>query len=56
MHGAVLIVGHSNTVPDLVPRFGGVPAPVIGDDDYGTIFIVNPATHQVRQMQLTPAK
>ena len=56
MHGAVLIVGHSNTVPDLVIRFGGVPAPVIGDEDYGTIFIVNPATHQVRQMELTPAK
>ena len=56
MHGAVLIIGHSNTVPDLVTRFGGVPAPVIGDEDYGTIFIVNPATHQVRQMQLAPAK
>lgn len=56
IHGAVLIVGHSNTVPDLVTRFGGVPAPVIGDEDYGTVFIVNPATHQVRQMQLTPAK
>ncbi len=56
IHGAVLIVGHSNTVPDLVTRFGGISAPVIGDEEYGTIFIVNPATHQVRQMQLTPAK
>jgi len=56
IHGAVLVVGHSNTVPDLVTRFGGNPAPVIGDEDYGTVFIVNPATHQVRRMQLTPVK
>ncbi len=56
IHGAVLIVGHSNTVPDLVTRFGGAPAPVIGDEDYGTIFIVDPTTHYVRQMQLRAAK
>lgn len=55
-HGAVLVVGHSNTVPDLVTRFGGASAPVIGDEDYGTLFIVQPATHQVRRMQLPPVK
>jgi broad specificity phosphatase PhoE len=55
VHGAVLIIGHSNTVPDLVTRFGGAPAPVIGDGDYGTIFVVDPATHFVRRMELPPA-
>jgi phosphohistidine phosphatase SixA len=55
IHGSVLIVGHSNTVPDLVTRFGGAPAPVIGDEDYGTVFIVDPATKSVRQVPL-PAK
>lgn len=40
--GPVLIVGHSNTVPELVALFGGArPAP-IGDDDYGTLFEVAP--------------
>lgn len=40
--GPVLIVGHSNTVPELVALFGGArPAP-IGDDDYGTLFEVDP--------------
>jgi phosphohistidine phosphatase SixA len=40
--GPVLIVGHSNTVPELVALFGGArPAP-IGDEDYGTLFEVAP--------------
>lgn len=39
--GPVLVVGHSNTVPDLVARFGGMrPAP-ISDGDYGTVFVVD---------------
>ena len=40
--GPVLIVGHSNTVPELVALFGGArPAP-IDDDQYGTLFEVAP--------------
>ena len=40
--GSVLIVGHSNTVPDLVQLFGGArPAP-LADGDYGTVYDVEP--------------
>lgn len=41
--GAVLVVGHSNTVHDLVTRFGArtPPAPLT-DDDYGRVFVVKP--------------
>jgi phosphohistidine phosphatase SixA len=53
--GAVLIVGHSNTVPDLVAMFGGDrPAP-LADSDYGTIYVLVPGKPQVRQMHLPAA-
>lgn len=50
--GPVLVVGHSNTVPDLVARFGGTrPAPM-SEEDFGTLFLVEPdgtvAATQVR--------
>jgi phosphohistidine phosphatase SixA len=38
--GSVLIVGHSNTVPEIVAGLGGTrPAP-LADTDYGTIWVV----------------
>ena len=40
VEGSVLVVGHSNTVPDLVTRFGGHPAPVMTEKDYGTVYAV----------------
>ena len=41
-HGAVLIVGHSNTVPDIVAALGGTrPAP-LGHEDFGDIWRVAP--------------
>ena len=39
----VLVVGHSNTVPDVIKAFGG-PVVTIGDDEYDNVFIVVPAT------------
>jgi broad specificity phosphatase PhoE len=41
-HGPVLIVGHSNTVPDIVAGLGGVrPAPLV-HEDFGDIWRVSP--------------
>jgi len=50
--GPVLIVGHSNTVPDLVARFGGAKPAPLTEQDYGTLFLVKPdggvATSELR--------
>jgi len=39
--GNVLVVGHSNTVPDLVSRFGGTPPAPLGHGDFGTIWKID---------------
>jgi broad specificity phosphatase PhoE len=39
----VLIVGHSNTVPDIVKALGGSIV-TVGDNEYDKIFVVVPAT------------
>jgi len=50
--GNILIVGHSNTVPDLVVQFGGErPAPMT-EEDYGTIYAVYLGTKEVREIVL----
>jgi len=38
--GNVLIVGHSNTVPDLIRKLGVTEAVTIGDEDYDNLFVV----------------
>lgn len=44
-HGneTVLVVGHSDTVPDVIKAFGG-PAVTIGDDEFDALFVLVPAT------------
>ncbi len=42
--GAVLIVGHSNTVPEIVAALCHCPAPSLGDDDFGDRFDVRVAS------------
>jgi broad specificity phosphatase PhoE len=38
--GNVLIVGHSNTVPDLLKKLGVAETVTIGDNDYDNLFVV----------------
>lgn len=40
--GSVLVVGHSNTVGNLVGSFGGTSPPLLTEQDYGTLFVVGP--------------
>jgi broad specificity phosphatase PhoE len=40
-HGNVLIIGHSNTVPDIIAALGGARPEPLGHDDFGDIWRVN---------------
>jgi broad specificity phosphatase PhoE len=35
---AVLVVGHSNTTPELIHRLSQLPAPQISEQDYGVVY------------------
>lgn len=39
--GPTLLVGHSNTVPDLVAMLGGAPVAPIGDDEYDRLYQIS---------------
>jgi broad specificity phosphatase PhoE len=39
--GTVLVVGHSNTVPDIVERLGGTRPPDISEDSFGDIWHIH---------------
>jgi broad specificity phosphatase PhoE len=41
-HGAVLIVGHSNTVPDIVAALGGTRPAALVHEDFGDVWRVTP--------------
>jgi hypothetical protein len=40
LNGAVLVVGHSNTLPELVRLFGGAPGADIADNEYDRLYQV----------------
>jgi 2,3-bisphosphoglycerate-dependent phosphoglycerate mutase len=42
--GRALIVGHSNTVPEIVHKLSGAQVPAIGDDDYDNVYVVTVPT------------
>jgi broad specificity phosphatase PhoE len=43
-HDVVLIVGHSNTVPDMLRWLGHQTAVTIADDEYTSLFVVVPSS------------
>jgi phosphohistidine phosphatase SixA len=48
--GSVLVVGHSNTVPEIVKRLGVATPVTVADDEYDHLFIVTPE-HEVIQLR-----
>ena len=52
--GNVLVVGHSNTVPDLVAAFGGAKPAPLSESDYGTIYQVTVGSPNVREFFVPP--
>jgi 2,3-bisphosphoglycerate-dependent phosphoglycerate mutase len=41
---AVLVVGYSNTLPEIIERISGLEVPPIGDDEYDLIYVVSVPT------------
>jgi broad specificity phosphatase PhoE len=51
--GAVVVVGHSNTLPELVKLFGGAPGAEIADDEFDRLYQLLPvANGQVKTILL----
>ena len=53
VNGAALVVGHSNTVPELVAAFGGSKPGSLTEQDYGTIFVVKSGSAAVQEVELS---
>jgi broad specificity phosphatase PhoE len=51
-HGneTVLVVGHSDTVPDVIKAFGG-PSVTIADDEFDALFVLAPATGALTRLE-----
>jgi broad specificity phosphatase PhoE len=53
LSGAVVVVGHSNTLPELVKLFGGAPGAEIADDEFDRLYQLLPgADGRVRTILL----
>ena len=52
LSGPVLVVGHSNTLGELVKLFGGTPGAEIGDDEYDRLYQLIGAEGKVTTVML----
>ena len=50
--GTVLIVGHSNTVPDIVERLGGIRPGPLAETEFGDIWHISGADKRVERKRL----
>lgn len=50
--GSILIVGHSNTVPDIVAALGGTPPGPMSEEDFGRLFAVERANGKTFETRL----
>jgi broad specificity phosphatase PhoE len=50
--GPVLIVGHSNTVPDIIAKLGGAAPPPLSDTDYGDVWKIGGRDRSVTKMRI----
>ena len=50
--GTILIVGHSNTVPDIIHKLGGAAPPPLAETDYGDIWKISGADRRVTRLTL----
>jgi broad specificity phosphatase PhoE len=48
--GTVLVVGHSDTVPDVIAALGG-PAVTIADDEFDDLFVLAPGTGALARLK-----
>jgi broad specificity phosphatase PhoE len=51
--GAVLVVGHSNTVPDIVQQLGGTRPEPIAHDQFGDIWHISPVNGSTLRLSLS---
>ncbi len=49
----VLVVAHSNTIPDIVKAFTGADVK-IADDEYDNLFVIVPGTKTLARIRFTP--
>jgi phosphohistidine phosphatase SixA len=50
-NGTALVVGHSNTVPEIIGALGVKGDVAIGDAEYDNLFVVTPATAQALRLR-----
>jgi phosphohistidine phosphatase SixA len=50
--GTVLVVGHSNTVPDIVEQLGGTRPGPLAETDYGDVWRISRADKQTVRMRI----